>query len=141
MSNNKLMSPHGKMFIFTIILGLICSSSMIYLLYISIVNKRIYYLILSIIGLIISIIEVIKMLRFKLTLENDFIYIKQQNFSWKFWQSDSQKIMYSNIKHIFLQGTHIIIIQKNNKEIKLWCLPFSKKQIKFIIKFINERIV
>lgn len=137
--HSKLIKPYGKMFIFTVLCGFVCFGFIAYLLIYSILLKQYFYILLSIIGLIIILIEEKKMLSYKLIIEDSCMFIAKQNFSFKFWQNDEIKIDYSEINKVTLRNVYIVILKKNNEVIKLWCLPFSKKQIELIIDILNKK--
>ena len=139
MVEKTCIKPKSFMFIVTIICGFIVLGLSFYLFIFSVIQHKIFYIILSILACIIAITEIIKMCKYKIIIDKHQIQISTQKFSYKSWQHNSQTILFSNIKSIKKTNFNILITTES-KTIRIWILPFSKKQIDTIISSINSHI-
>ena len=139
MEEKTCIKPKNLMFIITIFFGIIILGLSLYLFVFSVIHYKYLYILLSVLGILISLIEIIKMFYYKIILYENQIRITAQNFSYKLWQTNSQTILFENIDSVKKTSTNILIKTKE-KTIKIWILPFSKKQIETIITVINSNI-
>ena len=130
--------PKGFMFIITLLCGFLILALSVYLLGFAIANKKYLYILLSIFGFAIAFSEIKKMISYKIIIKNEKLYIAKQNFSFKFWQTDSITIDLYNIEDIEIKNIEILI-KTGHTNIKIWSLPFSKKQINTIVSTIKEK--
>lgn len=141
----KNFKPKSVPFVIITILINVILIGLVYLIISSIIDFNISYLIIGILAFIILLFEDIRILKFKLTINDEYILIDKNIFN-RFLPKNNeqnQKIYFENIINYEINdGLPIIKFNLRNDAapIFIYLKQFSKKQINQIVNVINEKI-
>lgn len=146
MKNKQVYRPLSIPFVFCCILLNIFVVGLFSLLIIGIIEFEWIYILISLLSLPILIYEDIKLLTWKIQLNENSIVVKSNVFD-KYFKTKSPKILniyYKDIKEIIFKETPIRILfiysYHENSPIPIYLKQFSNKQVKNLLKQINAKL-
>lgn len=146
MNFKQVYRPLSIPFVFCCILLNIFVVGLFSLLIIGIIEFEWIYILISLLSLPILIYEDIKLLTWKIQLNENSIVVKSNVFD-KYFKTKSPKILniyYKDIKEIIFKETPIRILfiysYHENSPIPIYLKQFSNKQVKNLLKQINAKL-